>query len=347
MPALGEMLEKLNPWHRDDQPPPLPPLTPRAAGLLLVFYALIYVLPFYASSLTRPSPTLSRDAPSVIKARITSVTISCIICCLSTYLILTSGFPTGNETGLSSNHVIHLMGFWPLAVVDSLRALLLTGLLFLGPLFLYFIVESGWRDWLHLDPLREIYSDWTAWRNLVAGPITEEILFRSASIPLMLASQTSINKTIFLTPIIFGISHVHHFYEFRLTNPQVPAKAAFIRSIFQLAFTTLFGAYATFIFLRTGSLLAVCAVHTFCNSMGLPQVWGRVEPPGERVVPVPMTTPGQLLKDGEVGSRRASVLWTLSYYLLLVGGAVGFYRNLWVLTEGGNSLVEAGAFASS
>lgn len=153
----------------------------------------------------------------------------------------------------------------------------------------------------------------------------------------MIASQTSLRKTIFLTPVIFGLSHVHHFYEFRLSNPQVPAKMALFRSIFQFGFTTLFGAYATFVFLRTGSLVAVCAVHAFCNSMGLPKLWGRVEPP-------PTEDEGRAVP-GQEGGRRASVLWTVGYYTLLVTGAVSWYRNLWVLTKGGNGLVPEEAWS--
>ena len=39
---------------------------------------------------------------------------------------------------------------------------------------------------------------------------------------------------------------------------------------FQFAFTTVFGWYATFLFLRTGHLAAAVAAHAFCNSMGFP-----------------------------------------------------------------------------
>lgn len=216
-----------------------------------------------------------------------------------------------------------------------------TALLFLGPLFNSLVVERSYALWLSLppQPLAEIWADWATWRNLVAGPVTEEILFRSASVPLMLLARASIKETVFLSPVIFGLAHFHHFYEFRLTNPGVPFAAALARSLFQLGFTTLFGAYATFIYIRTGSLLAVCAVHAFCNCMGLPRLWGRVR----RVVPVK----GGKDDDDVVVEEKGSLKWTVVYYVLLVAGAVGFYRNFWGWTESTNALVPSSAFGKA
>lgn len=163
----------------------------------------------------------------------------------------------------------------------------------------------------------------TSQRCLEQGPVTEEILFRSAGIPLMLLAKTSVTKTIFLTPIIFGLAHMNHFYEFRISHPQVPVAAAALRSVFQFCFTTLFGAYATFVFLRGGSLLSVCLIHAFCNSMGLPRLWGRVEPPAAA---------GEFAEDGQTRKPKATGL-TVAYYLLLVTGAVLFYQNIFLLTK--------------
>lgn len=151
------------------------------------------------------------------------------------------------------------------------------------------------------------------------------MLFRSAAVPLMLLAQTSVTKTIFLSPVVFGLAHLHHFYEFRLTHPQVPVAAAALRSLFQLAFTSLFGAYATFLYLRTGSLLAIFAVHAFCNCMGLPRFWGRVEPPAART--------------GGDGKSGASTVWTAIYYALLLTGAWLWWRNLGGLTKSPNELI--------
>lgn len=139
----------------------------------------------------------------------------------------------------------------------------------------------------------------------------------------MVLARTSLGQTIFVSPLVFGLAHVHHFYEFRLTHRGVPASAALLRSVFQLGYTTVFGAYATFLYLRTGSLLAAFAAHVLCNCMGLPRVWGRVEgrAPGSGAA-VPLV--------------RA---WSLAYYVLLVVGAAAWWRGLWVLTESGNALV--------
>ncbi|KAK3368046.1 hypothetical protein B0H63DRAFT_528433 [Podospora didyma] len=324
MPVLEDAMRRLDPWHHHTDAEPLapPPISARAAIGLLVVYTLVYFLPFYASRTTRPSPTLSRDVPSVIRARIRSVVTSCLVCYAATYAVLVG------PAGASTAEVLHLIGLWPPALAESVRAVALTALLFAGPLFSYLVVDDGWRDWLCLDPLRDVWDDWLTWRNIVAGPVTEEVLFRSASVPLMLIAHTPVKQTIFLSPVLFGLAHVHHFYEFRLTNPQVPAAAALLRSLFQLSFTTVFGAYATFVFVRTGSLLAVCAVHAFCNSMGLPRVWGRVQPSSSR----------------EQRQQQHSVLWTVAYYALLIGGAIAFWKNLWSLTESSNTLLPALAF---
>lgn len=140
----------------------------------------------------------------------------------------------------------------------------------------------------------------------------------------MIMSHASIGLTILLSPLVFGLAHIHHFYEFRITNPQVHVTVAIIRSLFQLSYTTLFGAYATFLFLRTGSLLTVFLVHGFCNSMGLPRVWGSV----------------QLTRNGrEVGDKAWNRIFTILYYVFLVLGAYMWWLNLGPLTQSRSPLL--------
>lgn len=146
----------------------------------------------------------------------------------------------------------------------------------------------------------------------------------------MLAAETSVTKTIFLSPVIFGLAHFHHFYEFRITHSHVPVATGLLRSLLQFSYTSLFGAYATFLFLRTGSLLAIFAVHAFCNCMGFPRFWGRVEPEVREDFPK---------KGNSAAVKKPSVLWTVVYYALLIIGAVSWWRNLGPLTESSNALV--------
>jgi prenyl protein peptidase len=178
---------------------------------------------------------------------------------------------------------------------------------------------------------------------------------------------------IFLTPLFFGVAHVHHLYEFMLTHPYTPLLPVLIRTLFQLTYTAIFGAFATFLYLRTGSLPAAILTHAFCNCMGLPRVWGRV---GKDIIVVEagVSLGPHDVHDGSQnagarvheksyennGVRRqagpsqrqtweASVpyqqfthmgtSWTLLYYMLLVSGAVGFWKLLWPLTESSAALV--------
>ena len=161
-------------------------------------------------------------------------------------------------------------------------------------------------------------------------------------IPLHLLASLSPTRIVLLTPLYFGIAHVHHFYEFTLTHPHTPLLPALLRSLVQFAYTTLFGWFATFVFLRTGSLYAVILTHSFCNWTGLPRVWGRLES-SAFIGPTGRERPDRGKEDQDkvqVAGGRLSVHWTVAYYVLLVAGAVGFYKGLWPLTESRRALAK-------
>jgi prenyl protein peptidase len=132
--------------------------------------------------------------------------------------------------------------------------------------------------------------------------------------------------------LYFGIAHLHHLYEFRITHPQTPLLLAVARSLFQFTYTSLFGFFAAFVFLRTGNLYSVILAHSFCNWMGLPRFYGRVgveagEPSGKRHGG---SSPPQYEGKG--------VAWTIAYYGILIAGALGFYWQLFPLTESSHAL---------
>lgn len=147
---------------------------------------------------------------------------------------------------------------------------------------------------------------------------------------------------IFLCPLYFGIAHVHHFYEFTLTHPHTPLVPALLRSLIQFGYTTVFGWFATFVFLRTGSLWAVVLAHSFCNWAGLPRVWGKVE--GSAIIGPVGKEGGQRGKEDEdpiqVADGKLGIQWTVAYYALLFFGAGAFYQCLWPLTESRRALVK-------
>lgn len=58
-------------------------------------------------------------------------------------------------------------------------------------------------------------------------------------------------------------------------------------------------------------------VHALCNSLGLPRVWGYMEP---------YWLPINTIKD-------ALLKWTIPYYVLLVGGLVYWWQSLYSLTD--------------
>lgn len=120
------------------------------------------MVPFYLSPTTRPSPSLSRDAPSVIRARIRVVMGSCIV---SSVLVL---WLIVEEDNSSLGAGVRLLGWWPVGLLETLRSLLLTAILFLGPLFERGIVEGEWKFWFRRSSLSECLGGWIGWRNYVA-----------------------------------------------------------------------------------------------------------------------------------------------------------------------------------
>ncbi|GIL68953.1 hypothetical protein Vafri_22216, partial [Volvox africanus] len=107
------------------------------------------------------------------------------------------------------------------------------------------------------------------WRNLVVAPVSEEFVFRSCMVPLLVLEGLSFQNVVFLTPLFFGAAHLHHVIHL-LRHQRVPLGRAMATASFQFLYTMVFGWLATFLFLRTGHLMAAVAAHIFCNWMGFP-----------------------------------------------------------------------------
>ena len=51
-------------------------------------------------------------------------------------------------------------------------------ILFIGPLFEQGVVNGHFWSWIKGEHIRETVGSWIGWRNLVAGPVSEELMFR-------------------------------------------------------------------------------------------------------------------------------------------------------------------------
>lgn len=110
--------------------------------------------------------------------------------------------------------------------------------------------------------------------SIVQAPLTEEYVFRSCMIAILSQANHSSTYLIFVTPLYFGLAHLHHGWEVyhQLGCTRQALKTAMMSSIFQFVYTTLFGWYVSFLFLRTGSFWPCFLCHSFCNMMGFPDI---------------------------------------------------------------------------
>ena len=192
--------------------------------------------------------------PSVVRRRMAAV-------CLATALApaVLAGLAEVHTGGVGLLETVGLRVDQPVGAV--LRPLAINVLLFAGPLLqLALDGEVGEEVQRHAESLRSV----AGWRVLVVAPITEELAFRGCMVPLLAPHLGRGAALVWGTPLFFGLAHVHH-----LLEGHPPAIVAL-----QAGYTTLFGAYATLAFARTGSILGPIACHAFCNAMGFPNFPG-------------------------------------------------------------------------
>lgn len=119
-----------------------------------------------------------------------------------------------------------------------------------------------------------VASNVSAWRNFVVAPLTEELVFRACMIPLLLCGGFKPYTAIRLCPIFFSLAHLNHLMEFYSKQNFSLIKTFMVVGL-QLGYTVIFGSYASFLYIRTGHLLAPLVAHIFCNFMGLPKLYSQ------------------------------------------------------------------------
>ena len=270
--------------------------------------AFFYVLSLYFWSRRN---CFSRDDPSVLKRRFISVFMSSLASFSFVYILSQLNKPNSNESpefmlieqiGFKFN--IH-------ALKSCFAAIVLNMLLFLGPLaqevidnYLDYLLANEEDQIIPYEedyPLEsklnlikniclyikhaivEFYSsslswEWlkirasnlVLWRNYVVSPLTEEFVFRSCMLPIVYPIL-GFNGAILITPLFFGLAHLHHIIEGYVVNKQ-PLALLVAQHLFQFSYTYFFGVWSSYLFLRTGSFFASFVSHMFCNFMGFPNI---------------------------------------------------------------------------
>ncbi|KAG9265845.1 CAAX prenyl protease 2-like [Astyanax mexicanus] len=103
------------------------------------------------------------------------------------------------------------------------------------------------------------------------------LVFRACMLPILVPC-TGPTAAIFIAPLFFGVAHFHHVTE-RLRFGSDSVFDILVCAVFQFSYTSVFGAYTAFIFIRTGHLVGPVLCHSFCNWMGFPALGSALQHP--------------------------------------------------------------------
>ncbi|KAK9289812.1 hypothetical protein L1049_007972 [Liquidambar formosana] len=252
-----------------------------ACTAMTLFYVAILYSPTLILRLPPPSSLKNFMIRRFICAVISSI-VSVVFCALILPMRSWEVPLLFGAYGIRMDHIWHAVVF-PL----SLTSLMYAGSLVLKSLLLV----NSWKEYKSMDGglsfncikhlpqkflgwMISIASDILAWRNYVVAPLTEELVFRACMIPLLLCGGFKTYTVVFLCPIFFSLAHLNHSMEF-YSRQNCSLLKAFMAVGLQLGYTVIFGFYASFLFIRTGHLVAPLIAHIFCNFMGLPVLFSR------------------------------------------------------------------------
>ncbi|KAI8993481.1 hypothetical protein BDB01DRAFT_878037 [Pilobolus umbonatus] len=236
------------------------------AHLVCFLFTLLYVGGFYVFK----TSSNNRDDPIVIKSRLKAVAMASILSLGIIHLVLSS-----IESPLS---VMEAVGIQPIGITEMMKcmkSLLLTMILFMGPLVIrYYEEELPFQDYFDFKSEFNGLLSLQGQRNYIWGPITEELVFRGCIITALHLSSYGRYHLIFMSPLYFGIAHLHHMWNHysQMKGRKDAFKIAFLTTCFQFTYTTIFGWYASFLFIRTSSIYPPILCHSFCNMMGFPDI---------------------------------------------------------------------------
>ena len=238
-----------------------------ALGITAVYVGSLYLWP--------EVPSEGRNHPRTVRKRFASLAGACAAACVPVMRAITASPVPEAVARAGVTPPASLVGALgiaprPMAAATSTAASLgLAAALFLGPLT-HLAIDGRLRrrfvDALRLDTTLKL-------RDYAVAPLSEEFAFRACvATSLAWSGSCTVASVVFLSPMCFGAAHLHHFRELRRRGLGLVGALAAIGA--QFAYTTAFGWFATFTFLRTGHLCGPVFAHSFCNVMGLPDLRG-------------------------------------------------------------------------
>lgn len=112
--------------------------------------------------------------------------------------------------------------------------------------------------------------DILALKNLVAAPMFEEFIYRVCLINFCIESgMLSQINAVYIMPIFFAVSHLHHAISERKTM-QTKKRKLLLFTLLRLSYTQIFGIYSGLVYIKTGSIWPAVALHSQCNFFGFP-----------------------------------------------------------------------------
>lgn len=217
-------------------------------GLVAVFVLSLYAV----------DAGLSRNHPKTVRRRLSAIAFVCCISPLYLWLCSDTHVPQG------SPHFLHVLGIRVVGFIPAISlSLLLVIVLYTGPIFQ--CLSEGDTMFDHIINGRTDLN----FRTYVFAPFAEEFVFRACMLPLLvpwLGSWWSVA----VCPLFFGLAHVHHIMEWRRRGDGTPLTHALLVVLVQVCYTSIFGMFSAFLFIRTGHLASPVVSHALCNAMGLP-----------------------------------------------------------------------------
>ncbi|KIM23733.1 hypothetical protein M408DRAFT_77114 [Serendipita vermifera MAFF 305830] len=212
-----------------------------------------------------------RNDPATIQARLAGVTLSTVLSCLVIFAVVTK-LGSWKVHSDAVQYTLHLLGITVSGIPKG--SWFLAPLMYLGSFYVQLLDQELplQKHWSLKAAVAPIFTSWLGFRNIIAAPITEELVYRSCVIAAMKLAKASNFSMIFLSPLWFGAAHLHHGWDLfnRFGKTKSALKRAVMAVVFQQLYTSLFGFFEVFLLLRTGSILPCIFAHSFCNLYGIP-----------------------------------------------------------------------------